>query len=463
MGINQLIESSRRSFRVFDGAMNTVSQNIANVNTPGFTRRRVMMRADSLASQGVIMRTPQHMATGAGVSMQAYERVRDTLLTSAEWDAHASLGAAQEDQRLLGALEGIFPVGEGSLDSGLNDFWNAWSDLADNPTDNGVRLALREKASAVVSTLNRTDEALLLLQEGTEAVLAVGIDEINTRLSEIGDLNKRIQAARYAGSPDLAAEDRRDLLVKELSAYAPVKAVDDAETGYSVSINGMAAVEGERTFPLELDTSGPIPRVFYGDTTVEYNAPAGDDGQLGSWLRMLHDTLPNTRQSLDDIASTLVTEVNALHSAGYGLDGGTGRDFFDSTALSAGQIRLSADVLADSQAIAASGNPAAAGDSTVALDIAGLRTQLVMGGGTETIEEFATNLVANIGSGVHRASLKAVGQAAVVDHLAAMSQGISGVSLDEEMTNLIEYQQAFAASARVLDTAQQMFDTLLAL
>ena len=88
------------------------------------------------------------------------------------------MGAAQEDQRLHGALEGIFPAGEGSLGNQLNDFWNAWSDLADNPTDNGVRLALRSKASGLVSTLNPTDEALSLLQESTASVLGVGIAEL---------------------------------------------------------------------------------------------------------------------------------------------------------------------------------------------------------------------------------------------------------------------------------------------
>ncbi len=224
----------------------------------------------------------------------------------------------------------------------------------------------------------------------------------------------------------------------------------------------MSVVQGESVFELNLDTSGPTPRVFFGDSNVEYNAPPGDDGKLGAWLRMVNQTLPDTRQTLDAMTSALVTEVNALHSAGYGLDGGTGRDFFDAGALSTGSIRLSADVLADSQAIAASGDPAALGDSSVALAIAGLRTEPLIGG-VDTIESFATNLVADIGAGVQKASLQAVGHAAVVDHLAGMEQGVSGVSLDEEMTNLIQYQQAFAASARVLDTAQQMFDTLLAL
>lgn len=463
MSINQLIEISRRSFRTFNGAMNTVGQNVANAETEGYSRRRVSLQADSISSPGILTRPRPGTATGAGVSIQAYERVRDGLLAAAAWDAHTALGAAQEDQRLLGALEGIFPVGDGSLNNQLNDFWNAWSDLSDHPTDNSARLALRSTAQSLTSTLNRTDEAITLLQEGTQEVLAAGVDEVNGKLHEIAELNARIQTARTSGSPDLVAEDRRDMLVKELAAFMPVRAKEDPATGYTITVDGMNVVHGDRVFELNLDTSGAPPRILFEDSTVEYKPPAGDDGKIGSMLRMVSQTLPNTRQALDEIARTLVTEVNALHTTGYGLDGATGRNFFDPASLSAGSIELSADVLNDSHAIAASGDPTAQGDNAVALGIAGLRTQPLLNGGTETIETFSTNLVAGIGADVQKASLRAVGQSAVVDHLNGMERGVSGVSIDEEMTNLIQYQQAFAASARVLDTAQTMMDTLLAM
>jgi len=463
MSINQLIDIGRRSFRALSGAMNTVSQNVANANTEGYTRRRLMLQADSLTSSGLIIYTPHGTATGTGVSVQSYERVRDGLLTAAAWDAQTALGAAQEDQRLLGSLEGIFPAGAGSLGNQLNDFWNAWTDLADRPTDNAARLALRSTAQGLASTLNRTDEALSFLEAGTTAALTSGVETVNASLREIGELNARIQAARQSGSPDLVAEDRRDQLVKELSAFAPVRVQDDDKTGYSISIDGMQVVQREHVVEFDLDTSGPTPRLFYGDSQVEYTAASGDDGKLGATLRMVGQTLPNTRQALDDLTAALVTEVNALHTTGYGTDGGTGRDFFEPGALAAGSIRLSADVLGDIQTIAASGDPTAQGDNAVALGIAGLRTRALLNGGTDTIEDFATNLVAGVGADLHKASTRAAGQAAVVDHLIGLEKGVSGVSLDEEMTNLIQYQQAFAATARVIDTAQVMMDTLLAL
>lgn len=459
MSINRLFEISRRSFQTLQAGMNTVGQNVANAGTDGYSRRRVSMQADSVVSQGIIMRTRIGTATGAGVSVSSYDRLRDGLLAAASADARTALGGAEEEQRLLGALEGIFPVGDGALGSVLGDFWDSWSHLADYPTDNGARLALRSSAEALTGTLHRADAALSLLEENTADVLATGIGEINTILQEIAAINETAEAARIKGSPDLVAEDRRDALVEQLSAFVPVKARPDGAAGYTVTVGGMAVVQGNHVNAFSLDDSGATPRVFFGETTVEYQA---DDGKLGAWLGALSTTFPDTRAALDTFAGTLVAEVNTLHRAGFGLDGGTGRDFFDPAALAAGSIQLSADVQADAQAIAASADPAGAGDSSVALDIAALRTGTLFGA-SETPDEFLANLLGDIGAKAQEASTRAGAQSAVLNHLEGMERGISGVSLDEEMTQLIQYQQAYAATARVLDTARTMMDTLLAL
>jgi flagellar hook-associated protein 1 FlgK len=129
----------------------------------------------------------------------------------------------------------------------------------------------------------------------------------------------------------------------------------------------------------------------------------------------------------------------------------------------AATIALSADVRADRRVIAASGDPTAPGDNSVARQIAALRDALLFSGGTETAEAFALNLTGRIGSAAQDASDRLTRSRAVVDHLDALQQGVMGVSLDEELANLIRFQQAYAATARLLDTARQMMDTLLSL
>ncbi|MDX1547922.1 MAG: flagellar hook-associated protein FlgK, partial [Rhodothermales bacterium] len=456
MSINQLFEISRRSFRALDAAMNTVADNVANANTEGYSRRRVRLQADALTSPGVLMPTRHGSVSGLGVSVAAYERVRDGMLAASANDARTGLGAAQEEERLLAALESLFPTGDGGVGSALDDFWNAWSDLADRPADTGLRTALRTQAGALADTLGRTAAGLDAFGSQTRSDLSAQVEAVNGLLDEIATINGTAEAARIQGSPDLAAEDRRDQLVQELSTYLPVEARQDGAAGYTVAIDGMTLVHGSTRTPLGLDADADPPVLLFGDTPVGIDAPAGEDGRIGAALRTLGGAVPEARAALDALASTLVTEVNALHQTGFGLDGTGGRDFFDPAGTTAGSLALSADVAADPSAIAASGDPAAVGDNAVALAIGGLRTQPLMAGGTKTPDGFVTDLLAGIGGRLDAAAGQAAGQAAVVDHLDAMERGVSGVSIDEEMTHLIEYQQAFAASARVLNTAQSM-------
>ncbi len=460
--MNNLLEISRRSLLAYQSAMNTAGQNVANAGTPGYARRRLILSADGVSSRGWKMRAPHGAMAAGGVSVQTYERVRDGLLTAAAWEAETALGTAGEQQRILGALEGVFPPGDGSLHDLLNDFWDGWSDLANDPTGDGARHALRSRAQGLAATLGRMDADVANLQTETTKALTSGVEEVNGLLKEVAALNEQIARARHSGSPDLAAEDRRDQAVEALAGFGPVR-VHDGEDGYRLTLDGMTLVQGADAFGLELDDSGPTPRVLFAETGIEYAPEGSDGGKLGAWRTALDETLPQTRSALDELAQSLVTEVNALHRTGYGLDGAGGRDFFDPAGTTAASLRLSADILADPAAIAATGDPAAMGSNSLALDLAGLRDQKLLNGGTATLEDFAVGLVSGIGADLKRTTTEAAGHAAVRDHLTAMAQGVSGVSIEEEMTNLIQYQQGFAAAARVLDTAQQMMDTLLTL
>ncbi len=452
MSINQLYEISRRSFRAFQAGMDTVGQNVANADTDGYRRRRVTLRATGTVSPGILMTTPRGQATGTGVSVGSFERVRDRLLEGAAREARTGQGAADEESRILSALEGVFAVGsQNALPDVLGRFWDAWSDVADNPTDTGVRAALLSRTDALAGTLGRLDRGLTQIRTQTQSALQTGLDEINGTIKEIGALNEQIRDARFKGSPDLVAEDRRDTLVEKLSAFAPAR-VREKEDGYTVTIGGMAVVQGTHTTGLEsAETQQGQTEVRFAGTDVAFQPQPGADGKLGAWVRTLTGTLPGVRGQLDGFAQGLVEAVNAAHQDGFDQNGNAGGDFFDPSGVTAGTI---ARAVGSPDAVAAAGQPDAPGDSQQALEIARLH---------ENFDAEAIDLIAGVGARVEKASAEAEAQAAVVDHLDGMARGVSGVSLDEEMTNMIEYQQAFAASARVLTTAQSMMDTLLAM
>lgn len=472
MSINLLFEMSRRSFRALDAAMNATGQNVANVETEGYSRRRVVLQPNGVNGLGIHSRPTIGTVMGTGVSVASYERLKDGMLQRAGWEINAGIGFSDEEQRVLGALEGLFPANsEGSLSKQLTQFWNGWRELADNPTDNGVRLALRSRAAGLASTLNRLDAEINNLQDETQKALASGVDKVNGLFERIAKLNETIANAHNAGSPNLDAEEERDRLLGELSEFAPIRVKEGAAGTVTVTLDGMAVVQGTEVMKLEFDTSGPEPVLRFENTNVTYRT--GDtSGRLGSWLGMLKDTLPNTRAALDQLAGTLVREVNAIHRQGYGSNGATGINFFHyddaggvEQGVTAGSIRLSDEVLASEQNIAASMGDTATGvhDSDLALRIAGLQDDRLLNGGRETIDTFLINLVGGIGSRIEQAAARYDSQSAAAMHLEAMERGTSGVMLEEEMTNLIRYQQAYQASARVLNTAQQMFDTLLSL
>lgn len=450
MSIHSLFEMSRRSFSVYTAQMNVAGQNIANASTPGYSRRRLTLGAVGPPRGGVYMRTP-YPPVGGGVAAQSLDRVRDGLLASASGEARTGLGGADEETRLLSALEGMFGVGSGaSLEDVMGGFWNAWSDLANDPTDMGVRSSLLSQAETVVGTLNDLDANINRLAGETETALGNSVGEVNSLLDEIAALNTQITAAQSNGSPDLAAEDRRDAAVAELAAFVPVSVSEESD-GYMVTIDGMAAVQGDRALGLTLDTpvGGPAVVRFEG-TTVAF---ASSDGQIGAQLRTINETIPDTLNALNDFAASLVTKVNEKHTTGFGLDGSTGLNFFDPAGLTAGSIRLSDD-LDDPAKIAASGAPDEPGKSDIALALAGLR---------DTFDGQVVDIMSGVGTKLQAAQTAAGGHAAVVAHLDAMAQGVSGVSMDEEMTRLLEAQHAYAAAARVLTTADEMMETILAL
>lgn len=445
MSLNRLYELSRRSLQAQTARMAVAGQNVANADTPGYARRRALLAPEGFPAHGVVMRPVGH--PGNGVRVTGFERMRDALLQTAAREAEAGAGRAGEEARLLGALEAAFGADGKILTDALGGFWRAWSDLADHPTDEGVRRAVLHHADHLAQTLRQTGAALERFGREATEDLGQGVERANGLLEEIAALTAQIRTARAGGAPDLAAEDRRDEAVRELASLLPIT-VREGPDGFTITTGGLRLLQNDRPEHLRFEAGTPPdpPSLTVGDT----GRPVPRDGRLGGALRTLAETLPSLHADLDALAASLVERVNALHAAGTGLDGGTGRPLFDPAGTTALTVAVA---LTDPRQLAASadGTP---GDNAVARAVLDLQADF---------DAAAAALAQGIGARLRTARAEAAAQAAVADHLAALEQGVSGVSLDEEMTRLIEAQQAFAAAARVLTTAEQMMETLLRL
>lgn len=461
MGINLLLDISRQSFRALDAAMNVASQNVANAETEGYHRRRVELNAVEMSPRGILGASSTG-PSGGGVTVSAYERLRDAMLDHARWEARGGLNYANEQERIMSTVEALFPSGAGSLTESVEQFFNGWADLSDHPTDNSVRLALLGRADSMAARMKSLDTGLNRMVTETKLALGDRVDEANLLIDRVATLNVAIAHGRRSGNPDMGSEDALGVALERLSELVPARFEAQSDGSTSVYIGGMRVVQLAEKIPLTLDLTGPDPELTLGDTGIAFPTST-DSGIIGALLGPALSGVQDARDQLNALASEIVTEVNTLHAAGYGTDGLTGRDFFDSTGLSAGTIGISSDVAGSPAAIAAGDSAAATGDNSVALDIHDLRFAQVMASGTQTISDYAVDIATGVGASVAAARSRAVGAESTVAGLDSLAKGISSVSIDDEMVSLIQLQQAYAASARLLSVADEMFSTLLSI
>ncbi len=449
MSLTRLFSTARQSLLASQAAINATGLNIANAETPGYTRRTVGLQATAAARGGVFIRSGP--SPGDGVQVGSFDRVRNGILDGAVRRGRAGSGGANEGALLLSGLESQLAADGGDAFLGaLGSFFDAWGDVADAPANLSVRDTLLAKAGQLAQTLQSAAGRLQSYGSSVQADLSSTVDRTNALLAEVADLNVAVRTARAQGSQDLDALDRRDVVLDELAGLAPFALQGQPDGTVTVTLDGMAAVQDDKALPLRLAlppaVSAPTIRAQGSDRALRLGGL--DGGALGAQLSLLGTALPDARAALDTLAADLVASVNAAHAGGTGLDGSTGQPFFDPAGVTAGTIALASGLTAEGVAAGTSGP----GDGSVATAISGL---------SEGTSSAATRLLSGLGSGARTASAAAGANAAVAAHAEALRDGVSRVSLDEEMTNLIRYQQTYAASARVLETATSLFDTLL--
>lgn len=440
MSINRLFSISRQSLAAQTARINIAGQNIAHAGDPGYARRRLGAGAIGAGAGGVLMRGDG--LGGMGVRAGSVERMKDALLENAAREAHTGFAESGERARLLASLEGVFGADGGTLSRAFDGFFQSLTDLANDPTGSGARQAVLARAEDLAGTFGRMDGAIVRLQRETREALGQGVSEANDLLARLAALDAPIRAARTAGHPDLDAEQQRDGLLVRLAEFMPIDVAEGSD-GLRVSTGGLVLVQGDTAQTIHLPAPPAAPRPEVSGRAL----PEG--GALGAHTAVLNGPLAETRSALNTLAADLAAQANAVHETGYGLDGGTGRALFSGT--SAASLALA---LTDPSHLAAAGSPDAPGDTASVLALLDLR---------DGFDTKAAGIVASVGEGVRAARAEASAQGALADHLGALAAAVSGVSLDEEMTRLIEAQQAFAASARVLQTAQDMMDTVLRL
>lgn len=431
-------------------AMDVTSHNIANETTAGYHRQRVELAPISGAPVSAVFAGQGHKPRG--VLVTGVSSARDALLEARAVREQATQSSTDLTATTLQRIEGIFgEPSDAGLAAQLSEFWGGWVDLADQPGGLATRTQVLERATSLIDALHQTATALSAVRDSAVDRVASLATTVNDVAAEVAALNATIVANPNAANDLL---DRRDLLVTSLAELAGAVGRPSGNGQVDVYIGGRSVVSGAVAQPLD-GTGGTLRWAFDGQPVA---APAGQAAALAVTIT---DLVPRHLAGLDDVAATVVTQVNALHGVGYDQSGTTGRMFFDPAGLTAATIALSTDVAGQPAHVAAGApvfpGPTAPGalDGEQARLIAALADSAA--GADASYRALVGGLAVETRGAVRRAELQhEITGAAVNDALQ-----VTSVSLDEEMANLISAQRAYEASARVLTAVDELMDILI--
>lgn len=469
--------------------IDVTAHNIANASTPGYTRQRAeLCTKDPWPVPGFNM--PRGAGQlGTGVQVRTIERIRDQFLDQQIRQQTLLQGEWQQRNNTLSQVETIFmELSDNGLNSVMDKFWDDWNQLSKFPDSSPVRTTVVESSVTLADTIRHTYSQLKTLQNDLNEQVRIKVDHANSILNQIADLNKQIQTASVSGLSPNDLLDRTDMLLDELNKTVSAEVKVQGDQTVNVMIGGMNVVDGLKATLLtaEADAQG-----FYqvgvdlgkGNNVLMQWSDLG--GEFQGLVKARDNDVGGYMTELDQLAVSLAKDVNKLHMEGYGLDGETGIPFFVGSdeqvkfssdpdmVNSAGSIYINSYLTADPQRIAAAGSSGedgmpASGNGDNALLIYQLRDQKIefenAAGevvSTETINDFYKSMISKLGVDADQAENMVKNQEALVTQLKNRKESISGVSLDEEMTNMIQYQNAYMAAAKLVNVIDEMTRVLI--
>ncbi len=458
---------ARSSLLAHQSALDITSGNIANVNTPGYTRRR--------AHFSPIVPEPGRMGTGVRVELLAEFRHRylDTQIRS----LLSRQSRTQADELLLQRLVALFgEAGQEAIAGLFQRFFDAVHAAVVRPEDLAVRELLLQRAAELAAGFRQLGAELRALRAELLQQLSERTETFNRLLQQLADVNAARALAPEGSERAQALADEQTRLLNELARLAPVVATVDARGRVTVSLAGHTLLAETTVLPLRLQSSVRATGEYHAELLVSLPAGGTDpvlsfaEGELGSLLEHYNVTLDPQEQGtalslpreLDSFVAQWVDRVNALVARGYGLnDTGPsppGRRLFEGQSMET--LRLSADVAAAPQALPLADRAGEPGNSAIAQQLLALAELPVFAGGY-TAQGFFAAMVTRIGEILASAQQRNEWLQSSLQQLETQRQALSGVNMDEEAMNLIRYQKAYEAAARVATVAASLLDTLL--
>lgn len=473
LGLIGTLRLGTRALAAQRQGVEVAGHNLANVNNTAYARQRVSIQSTA-SSDGLTD------PVGSGAEVVAIRQIRDRILDSqvvTEGSVTGSLDAQQRALKLTQSLLGqsidrgntgaggasaADGVGGGQqLAAGLTEFFNAFASLAAQPASIPEREITLRKAAALAAQFPALDTRLAALGGRLDESLDTDLKSTNALLSDIARLNGQIvrtEAVSGGSANDL--RDQRQAKLESLSGLVGFDSVEASDGSVGIVVGGVSLVSGdvrEATLETFSDANGDR-RVRASGTT---DALAITSGSVHGTLVARDGGLNDLRTGINELAKSLIAGVNALHTVGFALDGSTGRAFFLGT--DASDIRVNQALLDDPGTLQVSGSATARGDNRVALAVSQWGNQPIAALQGQTLGSAYNRIVGRLGEDLSSVNQQLADQKVVADLLKGQRDSVSGVSIDEEMTDLTRFQRGYQASAKLINTIDEMMETTLSL
>ena len=466
-------------------ALEVTGHNLSNVNTEGYSRQKVNQSTAIPVSVGGFVQ-------GTGVKIDGVTRYNDEFIDKRLNNAIGSHNYYEARSENLGQVENIFnELDSDGLNQVLNKFFNSLRELANQPENETIRSVVRDNASLVVKDFRRIRNTLDEQAHSVDRKIHTSVQDINQILHHVADLNGKISTIESAQGETGDLRDQRDLALRTLSEHFKIHTYSDEKNRFVVTAQGIGTlVTGLNVQELATisknkndssnNMNGSV-EIVLKDRPSQKITDQFQGGSLAAVIKVRNEDIKKLQQDIDGIAYQFMTSVNTIHRQGFvnrtikiGPDGEpskvdakgptTGLDFFKQPLEvedASNVIDLSDAVKKDLTNISASLAPNAPGDNRVAIAISKLQHERISGDGSVTLEEKYLQMIGNIGLETGKARLDAEQASGILAQATSLRERLTGVSIDEETANMVRFQHAYQASAKVMQTADEMFKTVL--
>jgi flagellar hook-associated protein 1 FlgK len=461
MSIGNLLDVASRAMSVYQDAMSITGQNITNANNTDYSKQKVILASD-VTIGGV----------GNGVKVADIQRVRNTLIDTQVQTYQSTLSDSTKKSDTLQQIESVLdePSTDG-LSTYFTNFFNSWSQLTTTPNSTSLRLNVIQQAQQLSTRFGQVIDGISAVQSSLQSDATNDVTSINGYLKDICLYNREIKAASIQGTNTNQLKDERDAEITKLSSLINISVKQGDYGVATVNVAGLKGADEQSYNQLQLvSANGQVHLASQNDSN---NYAIVNSGEMNAILDLTNNKIPAYKSSLETLANVFVDQVNSVHMSGNTLVQGsasnTGIPFFgelDSNgkvvnAYADGQININSAILNNTNNIAASATANTDGNGDTANQISQLGDSTLTSLNGKSIFDYYNTILNNEGTDKVSADNTVTSSTAILQSLQNQQSSTSGVSTDEEMTNVLIYQRSYEAAAKLVSVTNDMLTTII--